>query len=54
MSRSIQETAERVLAMAERQASHRQDLEVHALIHGTERAKQGLWFGFVLASAGKR
>jgi uncharacterized membrane protein len=42
-------SAERMLAMAERQAAHRQRLESVAVEGGTKRSWYGLWLGFSIA-----
>lgn len=41
--------ADRILAMAEGQARHRQDLEKKAVYGGSSRAWWGLWLGFIIA-----
>jgi uncharacterized membrane protein len=41
--------AERMLAMAERQAAHRQELETLAVGGGAKRAWAGMWLGFVIS-----
>lgn len=42
-------SAERMLAMAERQAAHRQELERDAVMGGSRRSWLGLWLGFAIA-----
>jgi uncharacterized membrane protein len=40
--------AERIVAMAERQAKHRQDIEQTIVEGGSRRASTGMWLGFVI------
>jgi len=42
-------TAERILKMAENQASHRQKLEEKVVNTDSDNSKLGVWFAFVLA-----
>jgi uncharacterized membrane protein len=45
----LQGAAERIVAMAERQAAHRQYLERKIVEDGSQRANIGMWLGFVIA-----
>ena len=44
--------AERIIAMAERQANHRQDLEARVIRSDISNSKLGLWFGLIIGLAG--
>jgi uncharacterized membrane protein len=45
----LQGSAERLVAMAERQAKHRQYLERKIVEDGSQRANIGMWLGFIIA-----
>lgn len=44
--------AERILKMAEEQASHRRNLEAKVISSGISDSKKGLWFGFFIGLSG--
>jgi uncharacterized membrane protein len=41
--------AERILAMAERQSSHREELETTVVTSGAKNQTRGSWFAFIIA-----
>ena len=47
--KTVPGAAERIIAMAERQAEHRQALERVVVEGGARNAHQGLWLGFIIS-----
>ncbi len=41
--------AERILAMAERQSAHREDMETTVVTANVQSQARGSWFGFIIA-----
>lgn len=50
--RCVDGGAERVLQMAEKQATHRQEMERLEVAGGVARVRRGQWFGFIVAVLG--
>ena len=48
----VRGAAERIIAMAEQQASHRQDLESKVIRSDISNSRLGLWFGLIIGLAG--